>query len=401
MSEHPEYSYPSPTPRSLQLDPVLDEVRKAAGVARVTLPYGDPCWLVTGYDDARSVYSKKCFGRPGMEQESAPRLTAGLLLQGAIGSEEDSVHLKLRRTLLRELSADRISALRSRAELIMADLLDSAAKAGSSDYVSTVARPFAIQVLCELLGVPSSYRSRLSSWVRALLSDASTADRGASDADIAMKDLGRYIVGLIRERRTEPGEDLVSALAAPTSGLDTRETATLIFALTMGGFETTAHMLSKMVLRLLSTPDSWKVLCAQPESVAAAVEELLRTIAIAGGEGIPWVVREPVRLAGVEMAPGDYVVPAVGAANLDPQVFSTPDELRFDRGANPHLTFGHGAHYCLGSEVARLELQVGLGILVQEFPDAELAIPPDDIAWRSGTTIWELAELPIRLRGEQ
>ncbi|MFJ4657679.1 cytochrome P450 [Nocardia sp. NPDC088792] len=331
-----------------------------------------------------------------MSDEAAPRLTAGLLLAGAIGGQDDEVHLKLRRAIQRELGPDRMAALQIRAEAIMTELLNSMIRTGGGDYVSLVAKPFAVQVLCELLGIPVEDRDTLVAWVTALLTGAAEGSDPES-IGVAAKDAGKYIVALIRRRRREPGQDLVSAFAARSDELDTREIATIVFALVMGGFETTAHMLSKLVLRLLSRKDLWHTLVEHPELLSSATEELLRTTAIAGGEAIPWQVCEPVTLAGVAMVPGEYVLPAVGAANFDPAIFPEPEEIRLDRTGKTHLTFGHAAHFCIGSQIARMELEVGLSALLRMCPRTELAITPEDVAWRDGSAVWELAELPVRL----
>ncbi|WP_433665852.1 cytochrome P450 [Nocardia sp. CA-136227] len=398
MPEIPLHKFPSRSQRSLGLDPVLDEVRKSDGLARLQLPFGDPCFVVTGYDDARQVYSDKRFSRTGMASEAAPRLTAGVLLQGAIGGQSDSDHLKLRKATLREMDSARIDRLEARAESIMAELLSSMAANGGGDYVSEIAKPFAVAVLCELLGLPRSDHDRLTSWVSALLNDSSVGDATVENHAAVAKDVGQYVLALIRERRVTPGDDLISALAGRRDELNTREVATIVFALIIGGFETTAHMLSKFVLRLLSQPDLWATLRARPESIAAAVEELLRTTSIAGGEALPWEVREPVTLAGVEMCPGQFVLPAVGAANLDPIVFDEPEKVDFDRAPKGHLTFGFGSHFCLGSTIARMELRVALEALVKEYPGAALAVPAHDTRWRQGSAVWELLNLPIGLQ---
>ncbi|WP_158660764.1 cytochrome P450 [Nocardia seriolae] len=375
---------------------MLTAVQEAGGVAKLRLPHGNPCWVVTGWSDTRTVYSSKAFTRVGMADEAAPRLTAGLLLAGAIGGQDDAVHLKLRRAIQRELTPERLALLRTRADAIMIELLDAMIVSGGGDYVSMVAKPFAVRVLCELLGVPDADREQLVAWVSALLTGAAEGTDPEA-IGIAAKDAGKYIVAMIRERRRTPGSDLVSAFATRADELDTRELATIVFALVMGGFETTAHMLSKLVLRLLQRPDLWHTLCERPELLPSATEELLRITAIAGGEAIPWQVREEVTLAGVTMVPGEYVLPAVGAANFDPTAFPNAEEILLDRNGKTHLTFGHATHFCIGSQIARMELEVGLGALLRTCPRTNLAIAPEEVTWRSMSAVWELAELPLKL----
>lgn len=396
-AECPVRRYPSAEPRSLGLDPALTEIASSGGTARLQYPYGDPCWVVTSYDDARAVYSKKSFSRSGMAQDSAPRLTAGVLLQGGIGSLDDDTHLKLRRAISRELNVDRVESLRAGAETIMADLLARIEVAGGGDYVAEVSKPFSLGVLGELLEIPVADQSDLAGWVGALLSDASVSDEAARNVEAAVKGLGRYVVKLVESRQAEPGDDLVSGLLVNGSELDKWEVVTLVFSVIVGGFESTALMLSKMVFQLIRRPDLWATLHDEPSQVPKAVDELLRLISLAGGEGIPWMVTENVRLGGVEMSAGDYVMPAVGAANRDPLVFEDPDEIVLGRTAKPHLGFGHGLHYCLGSQVARMELEVGLGMLVEKYSNVQLACGLEDVRWDGESAVWQLEELPIEI----
>ena len=160
-------------------------------------------------------------------------------------------------------------------------------------------------------------------------------------------------------------------------------------------------MIGKAVLRVLIEPELRGALRERPESIAEAVEELLRTTALAGGESLPWIVREPVQLAGIDMAPGDYVMPAVGAANLDPRVFDDSANIVFGRPPRAHMAFGHGTRYCLGAQIARMELQVAVGTVVSRYPGMRLAVPAEEIEWRSGSAVWQLARLPIRLPAQR
>ncbi|MBL1077525.1 cytochrome P450 [Nocardia sp. 2] len=375
----------------------MDEVRSGGGIGRVQYPYGDVAWLVTGYEDVRTVYSQKAFSRTGMSQDSAPRLTAGLLLQGGIGSLDDSIHLKLRRVIGRELTSARMTSLRAATAALMGRRLAELAATGGGDYVSVVAKPFSLNVLGELVGIPESDQPDVGAWVSALLSDASASEAGARDAQAALEDLGRYVLKLLAARKADPAADFVSDLIRHGADLEKWEIVTVVFALVVGGYESSAHMLGKVILRLLLSPGLWTELRESPERIPAAVDELLRTITLAGGEGLPWRVREPVRLGGVDMAPGDYVVPAIGAANLDASVYPDPERIDTARNAKPHMAFGYGTRYCLGSPVARMELEVGIGALLRDYPDARLAVPPEQVPWQSGTAVWQLAELPIIL----
>ncbi len=399
MSGCPIHKYPSGGPRSLKIDPVMRRIADEGGVGRLQLPHGDACWVVTGFDAARSVYAGKSFSRIGMNTDSAPRLTEGLLLQGAIGCMEERDHVKLRRAVLRELDAPRLAALEARAEQLMSDLLTAFAAAGGGDYLAEVARPFALRVLSELLGLPWATAEMMSAWVQTLLT---ASGQGADPAVIteAYMGLGRCVTELVKERRATPAQDFISAVANRRE-LGTKEIAIVMISLLAGGFESSVTMLSKSVLLLLTRPDLCKELRTDPALVPAAVEEFLRVISLAGGESIPWVVREPVTLAGVEMAVGDHVMPAAGAANLDPTVFEDPEVVRFDRKNNSHLAFGHGSHLCLGYRIARMELQVGVRAFVERFAEPQLGLPAESLCWRSDSAVWQLNDLPVSVGRNQ
>ena len=140
--------------------------------------------------------------------------------------------------------------------------------------------------------------------------------------------------------------------------------------LLVGGFETTAHMIGKSLLWLFQHPDHLAALRADLGLVPTAVEELLRHIPLAGGVSLPFIASEDVELpgAGARIEAGEYVMPALAGANLDDAAFACAAEVRLDRSPNPHVSFGYGAHYCLGAHLARMEMQVAFDALLRRFP---------------------------------
>jgi cytochrome P450 len=306
---------------------------------------------------------------------------------------DEQEHVRLRRAILRNFSAPRRASLQAQAELTMQTLLRDVARRRQGDYITEVAEPFALRVLCDLLALPHSDSDRMASWVHVLLSEATNeADKTTHTA--ALSDMGQYVYSIIAERAAHPQDDFISALIK-SEGLSKKECAIVVIGLIFGGFESSATMLSKMVLKLLSQPSLRHTLCGDVGLVPRAVEELLRTISIAGGEAIPWRVQEPVTLGGVDMEPGDFVMPATGTANLDPTVYSAPEHIHLDRKQVPHLAFGHGLHKCLGYQIARMEMNVGLRTLLTHYPDSQLAVPVEQITWSYDSTIWQIAHLPI------
>lgn len=386
----PIHRYPTDGARSLGLDPVLDDALEQDQPVRLEYPHGGQCWLVTRYDDVRTVYSSKIFSRSG----NAPRITASPLFAGGLATMDDAVHLKVRRIVTAELNR-RMGSIRSSAESIMTERLSPLREGVGIDYVADVAKPYSIRVLGELLRIPTEDDANLIGWVCALLADDFVPNAEAN-AESAVKDMGRYVMELVTARGENLGDDVVSDFIRH-DGLSYLDVVTIVFGLIIAGFESTAHMLSKMVFQLLIRPDLWSALQENPDRIPGAVEELLRTISLGGGEAIPWLVREPISLGGMDMAAGDYVMPSTGAANRDGLVFEDPDQIVFGRSQKQHLTFGYGTSYCLGSQVAKVELEVGLSTIFREYPTLQLAVSPEGIRWPSGSAVWQLAELPVSL----
>ena len=382
---------------SLTIDPALDRLRHEEPVARVRLPYGEEAWAVTKHDDVKTVYDHPAFCRRGTTDERAPRVTSVVLVQpGTLNSMDDEEHKRLRSFVGKVFTPRRVEALRPRAQEITDGLLDEMVTAGgTADLVESLALPLPIGMICELLGVPYDDRDSFRGWSDAFMSEGLTSGRSIDEVIAAFTNLSLYLGNLINERRSMPQEDLLSALATFDDGTDRLqhdEVVALSIGLLVGGFETTAHMIGKSVYKLLLEPGAWKQLHEQPDLVPTAVEELLRTISLASGTSLPWCTQQAITLSGVELKPGDFVVPGIGSANRDESVYADPDALDIARSPNPHLAFGHGAHFCIGAGLARMELQVALGSLAARFPNLALAGDPP---WRIGSAVWGLQALPV------
>ncbi|WP_181698516.1 cytochrome P450 [Nocardia sp. GTS18] len=390
--------FPSAACRSLGLDPVLREMLAQGERARkVQLPHGPESWIITGYDDNRAIYSRPEFTRQGIDTEEAPRLTAGLMLAGAIGCQKDKTHAALRQAATRVLDRTMISQVEDIALRTANELVDSMRERGDGcDFVRDFARPYSIRVLCQILGIPGTDEEFVIEMVGAILAGGHSGDAGT--ATEASTRLGVYIIELVNERQRNTGSDFISRVVSHTA-LSTYEVVVLTYAMVMGGFETTANMLAKSLARLLVEEELVERVRHEPARIPDIIDELLRLTSVAGGEGIPWLVREPVEIAGMHLQPGDYVVPAPGAANRDPAVFDNPEELRLGRDERQHQTLGYAAHYCLGNKVARVELDTAFRVLLERFSGLRLAVDIDDLDWDEESAIWHLRALPISWRG--
>ncbi|MCU1375977.1 MAG: cytochrome [Actinomycetia bacterium] len=389
-------TFPSVATQGLSADPLLDVLRRQAPTFRIKAPYGGECWMVTRHEDVRAVQTDPRFSRRAMIGQDVAR-TSPYPLQGeSIVGMDPPDHTRIRRLVSMAFTARRVESLPQRAQALVDGLLDEAAAAdGPVDLVEGLAQPLPIAMICELLGVAYEDRSRFRGWANVFMT--STA-HPIEDVLTARDHLFAYLAELVASRRAQPTTDLLGALVLQRDegdALTEDELVNLAFSLLVGGFETTAAQLAKSVLMLLLHPDQLALVRADPELVPTAVEELLRVIPLSSGTSLAWVATEDVVVGDVTIRAGDVLMASAAAANLDEAVFDQPERFDVTRSPNPHLSFGHGLHFCLGAHLARMELQVAIGSLATRFPDLRLAVAPDDVPWKVGSAVWGLAALPV------
>jgi cytochrome P450 len=378
-------TYPFGTALGLELDPAYAEARDTSGMLRIQLPYGQPAWLATRYQDVRTVLGDRRFSRAMAVAADVPRMTPGKLDSGIIVQDPPD-HTRLRRLVAMAFTQRRVERLRARIRELAEQLVDEMVVRGTPvDLVEHFALSLPVAVICELLGVPVTDRPKFRVW-----SDAFLSTNEATAAQFAANREGfrAYMSGLVAERRAAPADDLMSALIAARDEHDRLSELELVDMCTgilIAGHETTASHIPNFVIVLLDHPERLAELRAHPDLTPAAVEELTRFVPLGYGPGFPRYATEDVQVGDVLVRAGEPVVVAVGSANRDPRQFDDPDELRFDRPDNQHLGFGHGAHHCLGAQLARIELQEGLRALVGKLPTLHLA---GDIDWK--------VEMPVR-----
>jgi nocardicin N-oxygenase len=166
--------------------------------------------------------------------------------------------------------------------------------------------------------------------------------------------------------------------------------------LLIAGHETTANQIATFALFLLRNPGQLRLLRESPDLIAPAVEELLRFTPLGVGSGLLRVATTDVEIGGVAIRAGEAVIASITSANHDPAVFGDPDELDIARADNPHLAFGPGIHHCLGAQLARAELQIALGSLLQRFPGLVLAVGEDELNWRPRLGLRGPSAVPVR-----
>ncbi|WP_406208930.1 cytochrome P450 [Kitasatospora sp. NBC_01560] len=354
---------------------VYTDAARTGTVTRATLLDGSSCWLVTGYQEVRTVLSDRRFSADARRPEF-PFFVPGRREIAVANPNflrlDDPEHARLRRMVTGDFLVKRVEAMRPEIQQIVDDAIDRMTASGSTaDLVTRYALPVPSLVICLLLGVPYEDRQLFQDLSRVLISSTATTP----EVSRAQQELLDYLGGLAAQKRHRPGNDILSRLVA-RDDLSLREIASTGLLLLVAGHETTANMIALSTLLLLRHPEQAARL-ADPAAVPGAVEELLRHLTIIH-TGLPRLAVEDVELGGTPIRAGDGVVAMLSTANRDEELFGPPgtrpvDELDLDRDARRHLAFGFGVHQCLGQPLARAELQIALETLFRRLPTLRLA----------------------------
>ena len=363
------------------------------GLPQIVLPSGGAMRTASRHADVRQVLTDPRFSRD-LRKASGSRMVSG----DDISDDRDSLlnmdaprHTRLRRIVAGAFAPRRIEGWRPRVTEITEQIgAEMAAGGAPADLVSSFAFLLPVRVICELLGVPEEDRDRFRVWSEAAMT-MSAAD--AEQRRTAGAEFRAYVSGFLDERRRSPGEALVDDLLNARDGaeaLTEGELVSLTINLITAGHETTANMIATGVFTLV-TEDLYRGLTPS----AGLVEELIRHDTPAQ-YGMPRVATQDVELPSGRVGKGETVLPLLARANRDADVYSDPDTFDRHRDGPAHLTFGHGAHFCLGANLARLEVETALTVLLAEFPGLELAVPAEDVQWRKATLVTGPERLPVR-----
>jgi cytochrome P450 len=390
-------SYPFSDPDGLQLDPLYEQLRRSEPLSRVRLPYGEDVWLATRYADVKIVLGDPRFSRAAAIGPDEPRSMARPSEEGTLLATDPPEHTRLRRVVAKAFTARRVEELRPRTTQIAEELLDRVIEAGPpADLVEHFATPLPVTVICELLGVPEKDRGSFHTWSEAIVSTTSMPVAQIQEYIGMMR---AYMTDLIAQRRREPADDLLGAMIKARDEEQVRfseaELVELAWGLVAAGHETTLSQIPNFVYVLLTNRAEMDELCARPELVPAAVEELMRYVPLGVAAAFPRYATEDVEVGGVLVRAGEGVLASVHSANRDGDAFPDPDVVDFHRETNPHIGFGHGAHHCLGAQLARMELQVALSTLVRRMPGLRFAVAEEELPWKTGRLVRGLKQLPV------
>jgi cytochrome P450 len=390
-------AYPFQSASLFAPSPVFGRLRERQPVTPVVTPDGKTAWLVSRFADVRLVLTDPRFSRAAAAGPRVPLFGLGRLAAGSMLGLDPPEHTRLRRLVAAAFTARRVEQLRPRVTALVDELLSAMGTLPRPvDLVEHFSVPLPLLVICELLGVPVQDRHELHAWSDTVMRDWSGDHH---ELDRVLVNLTGYFTNLAAAKRDQPGDDLLSALIAARDEQDRLSESELIntsLGLLIAGHETTTAHLNMSVLTLAGRPDALARLRSEPDLVPRAVDELLRLNQISPGGGtLPRVTVEPVALHGIELGTGSVVITATNAANRDPDAFPDPDVLQLDRTPNQYLTFGTGIHHCLGSALARLQLQEALHGLLRHMPQLRLTVPAERLTFKQGMSIRILESLPI------
>lgn len=364
---------------------IYPQFRAAQEVAPIALgPIGPE---VLSYEMARAVLRDPRFGIPQGIHLSAHGITSGPLwdrVTRSILNMEGEEHRRLRSLVARAFTPRATARMHDAIQSVVNELLDSIEDAGRCEFVADVARPYPIPIICALLGAPREDWQQFSRWAEDIFKIVSFDCDLAQEEPVVLKAWGEfddYIDDMIADRRRHLTDDLLSDLIRIEDGgdrLDAAELRMLAFSILIAGTDTTRSQLAASMQVLCDHPDQWALLREQPDLAMRTVEETMRH-----SPSMCSTVRsvaEDAEVGDYSFPAGTFIIVNTYAANRDQTVYDNPTLFDITReDPPPILTFGGGVHYCLGANLARLELSEALTILSRRLPNPRVAGP---VPWK-------------------
>jgi cytochrome P450 family 142 subfamily A polypeptide 1 len=347
-------------------------------------------WGIAKYHDLKAIAKDPvtfCNGR-GIRADADP-------LQMMIDMD-DPEHWGRRKLVNRGFTPRRVRDREAEVRHITTELIDAVCERGECDFVTDIAAWLPLNIIANDLGVRPEHRAQLLEWSDVMLSALTGDPTTLEPATAAFIDYTAYIDEVIADRRTNPGDDLMSILCHAEVDGDRLDHQALIdesLLILVGGDETTRHVISGGAYQLLVERERWERVLGDRSLLATATEEMLRWVTPI--KNMNRTATRDVEVGGQQIREGDNVLLLYPSANRDEEVFDQPFEFRIDRTPNDHVAFGFGAHFCLGNSLARLELRVMFEELLDRLPDLEL-VSPTEPAYRAANFVSGYESLPVR-----
>jgi cytochrome P450 len=362
------------------------------------------CWQVLGHPETSAILSDPAVFSSDLTALQPKQDDLELFQRGNFVRMDPPQHRKLRTLVSQAFTPRVVAGLEPRIAELTTQLLDQIGD--RFDVIDALAYPLPVVVIAELLGIPPSDRGLFREWADVLLGQEVDPDQAVAEVSEqalkavapTMRQMNAYFLEYIKSRRANPGTDLTSKLVqAEVDGqrLADEEIVGFVGLLLIAGHITTTATLGNSLVSFQDNPEAAAQVRADPMLLPAAIEEVLR-------------VRTPFprvgRIAKVDTEVGDVLIPAgqivvpwLAAANRDQRVFTEPDRFDIHRKPNPHLSFGHGIHFCLGAPLARLEARVAMRLLLQRYRDIEVA-SDEQVEQRNPWTMVAVTRLPLQVR---
>lgn len=363
------------------------------------------CWLLTRYVDVTMTLRdpRLSANRVGVFMKQLPEGMSQSLqplrdhLATWMSHSDPPDHTRLRGLVSKAFTPGMVEGMRGHIQEIVDELLDAIGNKHEIDIIRDLAYPLPAAVISDMLGVPLDSREQFKQWAEDIMAftggGALALPKIAEKAQKSLFEMFDYFGRLIRERRSRPGNDLISALIRIEEQGDRLTEVDLLGLcdqLLTAGHDTTRNLIGNGMLALLKNEDQLRKLMEEPSLIASAVEELLRFDSPLQRQ--TRVAKEDFQLHGHPVRKGQPILSMLGAANRDPSRFEDPNRLDICRRNNGHVAFGSGIHYCLGAPLSRLEGQIAFNSILQRFPDIRLANPVQH--WRENMSVRGLVSLP-------
>jgi cytochrome P450 len=379
--ELPSFDYLDPELRGPRFHEVMEGLRERSWVARIE----NVGYMVLDREAVAHFLRTPAATFPGRIMLEAQGVRSGPLyerMKGNLLDLDGPDHRRLRKLVQPSFTPQEADRQRPGMRDHLATLFERVAADRRCEFVQAVAKPYPTLVVADLMGAPREDAPRLHEWAN-LIQAQFDPIRLANDLDAlerAALEFPEYSRGLLRARRADPGDDLLSQLIAAEDegdGLSDAECIALIAAVLVGGVDTTQSQLAHGVRLFAEHPDQWRMLADDPSLAPAAVDEVLRYEPIT-----PVTARialEDIEYRGVSFPKGTLVMAAAVTANRDPDEYTAPHrfDITAERGRARPLTFGAGPHFCLGANLARAELEEAFQYLARRMPDLELDGEPE------------------------
>ncbi|HEY7911890.1 MAG TPA: cytochrome P450 [Blastocatellia bacterium] len=382
--------------------PFLARLRAEQPVYQTVLPDKTRIRLLSRYEDVYALLKDERFAKSRYNAMTPEQLRKQPWVPSMFRPLERNMldldspdHTRLRQLVHKAFTPRLIELIRTRVETLANELLESVKQRGEMDLISDYALPLPMTIITEILGVPAEDHNKFHKWSKVIVS----VNQFSLSWRIipAVYSFNRYLRGFFKRRRSDPKDDLVSALIeAEEAGdrLSEDELLAMVFLLLIAGHETTVNLIGNGTLALLEHPDEMERLRRDPSLIKSAVEELLRYTSPVFMSSERYA-REDVIIHGLTISRGEMTFGLIGSANRDEAAFDSPERLDITRDPNKHLSFGFGAHYCLGAPLARMEAQIAINTLLERMPRLRLKEPPETLRWRQSLILRGLDALPV------